>query len=47
MSIGTKSASACSLIITTVNWSALDVLHQFRLDHYPLTDELGRGSLLG
>jgi group II intron reverse transcriptase/maturase len=35
MSIGTKSASACSLIITTVNWSALDVLHQFRLDHYP------------
>src|SRR5436190_24289855 len=27
--------SACSLITTIVNWSALAILHQFRLGHYP------------
>jgi transposase len=30
-----KSASACSLIITTVNMSGMAYWHQFRLDHHP------------
>ena len=33
-SFGMNCAFACSLITTTVNWSASPVLHQFSLDHY-------------
>ncbi len=44
ISIGMNCTSACSLITTIVNWSALAILPQFRLGHYPRTNAADYGS---